>query len=459
MLLLANRKVVFFMELNLTLKQKQQLSQTQIQALEILAMDSIELNQFLRNEYLENPLLEHNDNTSSSISEPLTGYYESMSSNNSALHFESESESKRSRDIPVHNEGSIRDYLLQQLDPNLYTEREWKLFDYLIECLDDNGFFSIPLEEVAEKSALPVKIVQKCLAILKQLEPYGIFSANLEESLLRQLDALDLNNEVLSVMISNHLQDIADGKISNISREMHLPTVEVRKNIELISHLNPRLLSGFGSEKNDYIIPDIIFQQDDGEWCILLNDSWIENYSLNDYYVKMMESSSDPELSEYFKAKRNRVQFILNSIQQRRQTILAISKVILKQQQAFFESNAPLVPMTMSDVADEIGVHTSTVSRAIKGKYLQYPHGSLFIKNLFTSSVSANDGNNGITPMYVKQLLKEMIEQENKKKPYSDQALANLLKEQGIQISRRAVAKYREEMGIRGSFDRKDYSE
>ena len=423
------------MELNLTLKQKQQLSQTQIQALEILAMDSIELNQFLRNEYLENPLLEHNDNTSSSISEPLTGYYESMSSNNSALHFESESESKRNRDIPVHNEGSIRDYLLQQLDPNLYTEQEWKLFDYLIECLDDNGFFSIPLEEVAEKSALPVKIVQKCLAILKQLEPYGIFSANLEESLLRQLDALDLNNEVLSVMISNHLQDIADGKISNISRDMHLPTVEVRKNIELIS------------------------QQDDGEWCILLNDSWIENYSLNDYYVKMMESSSDPELSEYFKAKRNRVQFILNSIQQRRQTILAISKVILKQQQAFFESNAPLVPMTMSDVADEIGVHTSTVSRAIKGKYLQYPHGSLFIKNLFTSSVSSNDGNNGITPMYVKQLLKEMIEQENKKKPYSDQALANLLKEQGIQISRRAVAKYREEMGIRGSFDRKDYKE
>ena len=336
MLLLANRKVVFFMELNLTLKQKQQLSQTQIQALEILAMDSIELNQFLRNEYLENPLLEHNDNTSSSISEPLTGYYESMSSNNSALHFESESDSKRSRDIPVHNEGSIRDYLLQQLDPNLYTEQEWKLFDYLIECLDDNGFFSIPLEEVAEKSALPVKIVQKCLAILKQLEPYGIFSANLEESLLRQLDALDLNNEVLSVMISNHLQDIADGKISNISREMHLPTVEVRKNIELISHLNPRLLSGFGSEKNDYIIPDIIFQQDDGEWCILLNDSWIENYSLNDYYVKMMESSSDPELTEYFKAKRNRVQFILNSIQQRRQTILSISRVILKQQQAFF---------------------------------------------------------------------------------------------------------------------------
>ena len=113
----------------------------------------------------------------------------------------------------------------------------------------------------------------------------------------------------------------------------------------------------------------------------------------------------------------------------------------------------------MSDVAEEIGVHTSTVSRAIKGKYLQYPHGSLFIKNLFTSSVSANDGNNGITPMYVKQLLKEMIEQENKKKPYSDQALANLLKEQGIQVSRRAVAKYREEMGIRGSFDRKDYSE
>ena len=169
----------------------------------------------------------------------------------------------------------------------------------------------------------------------------------------------------------------------------------------------------------------------------------------------MMESSSDPELTEYFKAKRNRVQFILNSIQQRRQTILAISKVILKQQQAFFESNAPLVPMTMSDVADEIGVHTSTVSRAIKGKYLQYPHGSLFIKNLFTSSVSSNDGNNGITPMYVKQLLKEMIEQENKKKPLSDRLIALALEDLGVHISRRTVAKYREEEGIKDASGRK----
>ena len=446
------------MELDLSLKQKQQLSQTQIQALEILAMDSMELNQFLRNEYLENPLLDHDDNGAASLSEPLTGYYESMSSHNTAMQFDSESEMKRSRDIPVRTEGTIREYLLQQLDASLYTEQEWGLFGYLIDCLDDNGFFTVPLEEVAEKVKLPVQKVRKCLTILKQLEPYGIFSSCLEESLLKQLDALDLNNEILSVMITDHLQDIADGKISNISRELHLSTVEARRNIELISHLNPRLLSGFGSESSDYVIPDIIFRQEDGQWNILLNDSWIDNYTLNDYYVKMMESASDPELSAYFRTKRNRVQFIMNSIQQRRQTVLAISKVILERQRAFFDSNGPLEPMTMTDVAEQIGVHTSTVSRAIKGKYLQYPRGSLFIKNLFTAGVAAGDGTGGNTPMYIKQLLKEIIGQENKKKPYSDQALVELLKEKNIQISRRAVAKYREEMGIRGSFDRKDYT-
>ena len=296
--------------------------------------------------------------------------------------------------------------------------------------------------------------IRDSLYTLQQLEPYGIFSPGLQESLLHQLDALDINSEVLTQMILYHLNDMAEGKISNISRSLHIPTTEVRKNIEIITRLNPRPLSGFSSGTNSYIIPDIIFEKEADNWTIRLNDSWVGNYSLNDYYLKMMNSSSDTELISYFKEKLRRVQFILNSIEQRRQTILSIAEIILDIQRDFFENNAPLIPMTMSDVAKRAGIHTSTVSRAVKGKYLQYTGGSLFLKNLFASSVSSHD-NADITPMVVKQFIKEFIESENKKRPYSDQALVKLLAEQNVHVSRRAIAKYREELGIKGSFDRR----
>lgn len=265
-----------------------------------------------------------------------------------------------------------------------------------------------------------------------------------------------MNTDTLTQMILFHLPDIADGKIGNISRNLHISTIDVRKNIELISRLNPRPLSGFGSENNRYIIPDIIFQKDLGSWSIQLNDSWTTNYHLNDYYMKMIQNSSDNELVDYFKTKLARVQFILNSIEQRRNTILAISQIVLNIQTGFFENNDPLIPMTMSEVAQIAGIHTSTVSRAIKGKYLQYPSGCIFFKNLFTSHVSAQE-HGAITPMLVKQHLKELIESENKNKPYSDQVLSKLLNERGIKVSRRVTAKYREEMGIKGSFDRRCY--
>lgn len=445
------------MNLNLTLQQRQQMSQAQIQSLEILAMDSIELNQFLKTEYLENPLLDHNEEPyGDSIAEPLSAYYGTQNSSGAAGFSSVDDDDDHSRDFAAPKENLLRDYLLSQLDSRLYSRQEWGLFIYLIECLDDNGLFTMPAKEAAEKTGASESLVRQCLVTLQQLEPYGIFSADLKDCLLRQLDALDINTEILTLMIRCHLQDIADGKISNISRNLHIPTVEVRKNIELIARLNPRPLSGFHSGENSFIIPDIILKKESSDWSIQLNDSWIENYQVNDYYLKMMETSTDPDLITYFKSKLTRVQFILDSIEQRRKTVISITNVILDIQLDYFEHHASLVPMTMSDVAEKAGIHTSTVSRAVKGKYLQYPGGSIFMKNLFTAPVSSHEQGN-ITSALVKQYIKEYIAAENKKKPYSDQALAKLLENQDIKVSRRAVAKYREELGIKGSFDRRSY--
>lgn len=440
------------MDTKLALKQQQVLSQAQIQSLEILSMDSIELRHFLENEYLENPMLDRDDKSSSDNTFESFFSYNDRQSYGSA---DNRDDKNYRRELAAPSGNLLTDYFLNQLDINLYTKSEWGLFTYLINCLDDTGYFTMPAEEVAEKTHMSISEVEQALNILKRLEPYGIFASSLQECLLNQLDALGMNTSTLTCMIKTHLQDIADGKISNISRHLHLSTAVVRKNIETISRLNPRPLSGFGSGTNQYIIPDIIFQKDGSSWAVILNDSWISDYHLNDYYIKMMKESRDKELVEYFKAKLSRSRFIFQSIEQRQKTLLTIAEIILERQKNFYEGTGVLIPMTMSEVAEKAGIHTSTVSRAIKGKYLQYPNGTICIKDLFTSSASSSDPGSGITPMMVKEAVKGLIQNEDKRKPLSDNMLAKLLREKNINVSRRVIAKYREELGIRSSFDRK----
>jgi RNA polymerase sigma-54 factor len=251
------------------------------------------------------------------------------------------------------------------------------------------------------------------------------------------------------------LQDVADGRISNISRALKLSTLEVRKCIEQIAKLNPRPMSAFLKGHSNYIMPDIIFLKEREKWEVELNDEWVEDYRINDYYLQMLKTTKDEELAEYFRNKLERVRFVMNSIQQRRQTILAISNAVLERQKEYMEGIAYLKPMTMADVAGELGIHTSTVSRAIKGKYIQYPGGTILMKNLFSTPVSAAEGEEGVGVMQIKEMIREMIDMEDKKKPYSDQAIVCALREKQVSVSRRAVAKYREEMGIKGSYDRK----
>ena len=354
----------------------------------------------------------------------------------------------------IAGQGTIGLEILDQLPDGACSR---KLAEFMTDCLDDNGFFTIPTEEVAQKNGVSEAEVSWTLKVLQELEPYGIFAPDLKHSLLKQLEMQGLNNAPVSQVVKEHLQDVADGKISVISRALKLSTAEVRKCIDQIAKLNPRPLGEFGGKRNDYVVPDIIFRKDDGKWEIELNDGWVEDYHINDYYLKMMKESTDAQLGAYFQKKLERIRFVMNSIAQRRRTILQISEQILNVQEHFLDGTGFLKPMTMTDVAESLGIHTSTVSRAIKGKYIQYPCGTILMKHLFTASVSATEGSDAVGTMQIKELMKELIRNEDKNKPYSDQKLSSLLKERGIEISRRAVAKYREEIGIRGSFDRKAF--
>ena len=269
------------MELNygMSLEQKQQLSQNQIQSLEVLAMDSVELSEFLQDEYLENPLLDYSEeHAMPGGREDIGQTYEQPPVLEQNYDDTAEEEDRRRKDIPMPETESIKNYILEQLPDGACSR---KLAEFMTDCLDDNGFFTIPVEEVAQKTGVPEAEVSWTLKVLQELEPYGIFAPDLKHSLLKQLEMQGLKNAPVSQMVKEHLQDVADGKISAISRALKLSTAEVRKCIDQIAKLNPRPLGEFGGKRNDYVVPDIIFRKDDGKWEIELNDGWVEDYHIN----------------------------------------------------------------------------------------------------------------------------------------------------------------------------------
>ena len=407
------------MQNNLELAQKQSLSQTQIQSLEIMNLCNQDLYTFLNEEYMENPLMDKTwDSAPGEVQEFDEWYLHGQTFNEG---YGSEDKEERRREIlPAKQEGiDPTAYLKDQLNKSDYTEKEWDLIEYLIQNLDDDGFYPYPVEKAAK-------------------------IADVTE------------DEVLNQILREHLEDIASGKISTITRHLKISSVQVRKYIAMIKTRNPRPLSGFNSGNTDYVVPDVIITQRDGAWDISLNDEWIGNYSLNEYYIRMIGESKDEELKEYFRKKLERARFILNSIEQRRRTILAIAGEILEVQKPFFEGAGELKAMTMSELAEKLEIHPSTVSRAVGSKYLQYPGGVILMKKLFTQKIHSDISGEELSALQVQKILKKLIDEENKRKPYSDSKLVEKLKEQKITLSRRAVAKYREEMNIQGSFDRKE---
>lgn len=311
----------------------------------------------------------------------------------------------------------------------------------------------MPLKEVAEKMNTKEENVANALNDLKALEPCGIFSVDLKECVLKQLSQLDMEGSLTWKIAERYLENIMYGKIREIAKDLKVTIDEVCRSIEQIECLNPRPIPELQSGNPEYVIPDIILKKEDGKWEVELNDGWVENYQINDYYRKMMEETNNEELMEYFRFKLERVRFVLNSIRLRRNRLVAIAEFIIERQRDWIEGKSYLVPMTMKEIAEHIGVNVSTVSRGIRGKYIQYPGGTVLMKELFSSAVVTTE--EGFGTEQIKDLIKSFIDGEDKKKPYSDQKIVKYLKEKNIDISRRTVAKYREEMGIRGSFERK----
>lgn len=440
----------------LSLEQKQTLSMGQIQSLDILAYTNQELEDFLIKEYLENPLLENTFDKENDMLVNVERLYESGSSYGDLYLHESDEDDHSKRDIKAASENELKEYLLNQLNRSDFTNRQWFLMDYLIDCLDSSGYFSMNLEELAVSAHCQVSELNECLSYLKKLEPIGIFSSDLSECLEQQLRAIGQNDPLLFRLLHEYFKELMNGQIGVISRSLKIPTTKIKEYIHLLSTLNPRPIMNIQSEEPDYIIPDIIVTRQGDSWDITLNDGWMGEYKYSDYYIRMMEETTDPQLAAYFKERLERARFVVNSVEQRRKTILQIVQAVLEMQEDYFEHGGSLKPMQQEDIAQLLGIHVSTVSRAVKGKYIQYKK-SILLRSLFssavTTAVSSSFQNQEVSSDQIKNRLQKLIETEGKK-TLSDQKLAEKLTAEGIPISRRAITKYRIQLGIPDSRQR-----
>lgn len=435
-------------------EQKQVLSANQVQALTILSYTNQELEDFLVNEYLENPMLESMEHKENEL---LTSIEKFRDMENGPAYADQhpgspEGEEPYRRELSAKKSDPVKENLLGQLNWNDYSKRQWKIMSYLVDCLDEKGFFPHSIQSLSEASGYGEDELSQCLAVLKELEPAGIFSPNLAECLIKQLKKRGIEDETLFLLLQDHLENLVVGQIGTISRSLGISTIQVKEYIHLIGSLNPRPIMDIRQLEASYVVPDILVSRSGGKWLVEINDQWMGDYQYSSYYIRMMEQSTDPELTAYFKERLERARFVINSVEQRRKTILRIVEAIFARQEDYFERKGPLAPMGLEDIAADLGIHPSTVSRAIKGKYVQYKK-TVLLKSLFTSAVSKSQEQDGISPEHIKERIRAAIAREGKK-TFSDQKLAELLAAEGISISRRAVAKYRIQMNIPDSRQR-----
>lgn len=443
------------MELGLYQEQRLKLMMTNElrQAITLLQYSGIELSEFIHQQALENPLMELKEQNHEIYKTASADYDKNRSSKSSQRE-------KDPLDFVSNDEVSVYDYLLMQASFLRLTEDERRRLEYLILMLDENGYLKHDIDEIAEHIGESSCDVKDALMQLQEFDPAGVGASNIVECLLLQLKRKFPEEIVAYKIVNNYLQELADKKWKQIAKDLNISLNDVQKAFDLIQLLHPKpgLLIGKGPMPK-YITPDLIVEKNKGDYAVFVNDHFLPKININDVYLHMLQSNqSDSEAVHYLQEKYQQVHWLLKSIEQRKVTLYNVMTAIVEKQKAFFEKGECfLSPMTLKEVAEAIDIHESTVSRATTDKYVQTPHGLFELKYFFTSSLKTENGKD-TSSLHVKQLIKELIDHENKSKPLSDQKISALLKkEDGVVVSRRTVTKYREQLNIPSSSKRKRF--
>jgi RNA polymerase sigma-54 factor len=477
------------LEIRQQLKLSQQLVMTpQLQqAIKLLQLSRMELMDVVREELEENPVLEEGQEApdeKTPAEEELSAeadaqtqentkeveadrdgmsdidwktYLESYSLGGTTADSYEDDEERPSYENLLTRKPSLSDHLLWQLNLSPLENRERALAGAIIGNIDDDGYLQTSVEELAQQADCDTGHVEEILAVVQDFDPPGVASRNLQECLLKQVDQLGMTEDIVGVILRDHLDDLENRRYQAIARSLQTPLDDVFGAAKFISSLDPRPGSQYGQEDVHYIIPDIYVYKISDEYVVVLNDEGLPNLRINSFYRNALSGSTslDEKAGEYIQEKLRGALWLIKSIHQRQRTIYRVTKSIVKFQRDFFDRGVDhLKPLVLRDVAEDIEMHESTVSRVTTNKYVQTPQGLFELKYFFNSGINTTGGDS-VASESVKSKIKEIISAEDSRKPYSDQKIVEILHGQGIDIARRTVTKYREMLGVGSSTQRK----
>jgi RNA polymerase sigma-54 factor len=357
--------------------------------------------------------------------------------------------------------GTLTDHLRWQLNLSHFTEEEKRVGEQIIGNLDNNGYLAANLDEIASIENKEKDFVEGVLVKVQEFDPPGVAARDLKECLMIQVRLLDISSNLLGKIIEEHLNDLVTKNYQVIARKQKVSIEEVQEAVLLIDRLDPKPGSLYNEERPQYVIPDVFVFKVGDEYRIVLNDDGLPRLKLSGLYRKILGDKSDNSTGEnnktYIKDRMQSAIWLIKSIQQRQKTIYKVSESIVRHQKEFFDQGINyLKPMVLRDVAYDVDMHESTISRVTTNKYMHTPRGLFELKYFFNSGINRTDGDS-IASESVKEKIRKIISDEDKKKPYKDSEIVKILKGSGISIARRTVAKYREMMGIIPSSKRKKY--
>ena len=359
--------------------------------------------------------------------------------------------------IPVQE--TLHQNLIGQLNQSLLSATDRKAAELIVGNIDDNGFLQSTPEEMALNSGIPKEDFEKMLALIQTFYPAGVGAHDLRECLLIQLRRAGKERSLEYKVVSEHMEDLGRRRFPEIARRMGISVDDVQKAADNIARLNPRPGQVFAAAPQNYVLPDLVVEKVDGEYQITLNNEQIPHLRISNLYKDIIASgdAQSSEVKNYIRDKIRSGKFLIRSIHQRQQTIFNIAQQIVLRQRDFLEHGpSHLKPMRMGEVADAVGVHETTVSRAVSGKYMATPQGVFEMKYFFTSGYETTTGES-LSNISVKGAILDLVKHENRSAPLSDHEIVEILAERGIPIARRTVAKYRDELNILPSHMRRKY--
>lgn len=452
------------MELDLTQRQRQVLFPQMIQSATILQMTFQELTEYLEMLLQENPVLELDE--AKPVSDTMDDLWrklewlEANDPQNREYHWQdsdADADPLRNYGTAGNEEESLYHHLRDQLETMSLDRRIVDCALWLAANLNQNGWLDEEISEIAQETGQSVSIVEQALHVVQSLEPAGVAARNLAECLRLQLVRQQPVNQLAVQIVDQYLDALSKNRYGLIARSLGIEQNEVSIACELIRKLNPRPGSNFAVHTPaSYITPDIVVISAAGHFELVHNDGFFPVLNISPYYSKLLKESDDEQVKDYLTNKLRQAKWTIRAVEQRKATLTVCVQCILEIQEDFFRlGDGHLKPMSLHDVAQRVGLHGSTVSRAINGKYLQCAQGTYPLNYFFSRRLGANGMGQDISTDRAKSLLKKIIEEEDRHKPLSDQKLCEYMASAGCVLSRRTVAKYRDELGIPGTSGRK----